>query len=407
MAKTYPSLAALDFGSSFVRLLHCEINPEGLMVVGFGQAPSAGIRKGVIVNIDAAVESVNDAIDQATRLSRREIDYLVCGVSGSHIQSVPSNGMIPIRDREIRKSDVERVLEAASAISLPIDREIVQVVPKEFVIDGQEGIDQPVGMYGRRLEAHIQLITGSVTTLQNIRRCLAKAGLEARFFLSTPVASARAVLEDDEKTHGVCVVDIGASSTDLVVFQNGVLTGIKTIAVGGMHLTNDLAVGLKTNLTDAEEIKIKYGCLPGDRYEQIEIPGLSTSESRSIERRLMNSILHPRIEEIFSLVRGELSKQGVDEALPSGVVLTGGGSLLKGILVSAQRCFSLPVRLGRPQRLGGLTEMISSPSYSALVGLVQMAFEENEDLKYFANFYQKRGIKKVQAQLGRWIKDFF
>jgi len=408
LAKNFPTIAACDFGSGKVAVLTCEIAPTGLEVIGFGQAPSRGIRKGVVVNIESTVESLGEALRESQSLSHREIDVLVCGVSGSHVQCVASHGMIPIRDREIRSSDIVRVLEAASAVSLPLDREVIQIVPQEFVIDGQDGIHQPVGMYGRRLEAHIQLVTGAVTTLQNIRRCLSKASLEAQHFVSMPLASARAVVSQEEKEAGVCVVDIGAASTDVVVFQDGVLSWLQSISIGVMHLTNDLAVGLKTNLVDAERLKHQYGShLHSETEAQIEIPGLSGCDSRIIDRRMMTTILQLRVEEILQLVRNELAKRGADESLPSGIVLTGGTSSLKGIVNIAHRIFSLPVRLGRPERLGGLSEMISSPAYSSLVGLLQLGFEESEDLRYFANFYKKKGLKRVQAQLSRWMRDFF
>jgi len=408
MRKSFPTLAACDFGSSKTAILVCEITPSGLEVVGFGQSRSRGIRKGVVVNIESTVESLKEAVDEAQALSERELDVLVCGVSGTHVEIVSSNGMIPIRDREIRGTDVQRVLEAASAMSLPMDREVIQVIPQNFVIDGQEGIHQPIGMYGRRLEAQVQIVTGAVTTLQNIRRCLQKAGLEGQQFISTPYASARAVLSSTERESGVCVVDIGAASTDVVVFQEGVLSWIQTLSIGGMHLTNDLAVGLKTNLVDAEQLKQQYGCpLDVDRYEKIEIPGLSGEETRRIDRRLVTTILQPRLEEILQLVRNELGKRGVDENLPTGIVFTGGGALLKGLCEVAERIFALPVRLGRAERMGGLSEMISSPVYSGLVGLTQLGFEQNEDLRSVASFYQKKGINKVRAQLGRWVREFF
>lgn len=408
MAKNFPCVAACDFGSSKVGVLICEITPQGLEVAGFGQAQSQGIRKGVIVNIDSAAQSLREALLEAQNFSQREVEHLVVGVSGIHVQAVASHGMVPLRDQEVRSGDVEKVLEAASAVSLPLDREVMQVVPREFVIDGQDGVHQPVGMYGRRLEAHIQLITGSITTLQNIRRCLSKVDTKVQHFVSNPFASARAVVGQEEKEAGVCVVDIGAASTDIAVFEEGVLSWLKSISIGGMHLTNDLAVGLKTHLTEAERLKHQFGChFSNEVQERLEIPGLSGCESRIIERQVLATILQPRLEEILALVRNELAKNGSDEALPTGVVLTGGGSQLKGILDIAQRVFHLPVRLGRPSRLGGLSDMISSPAYSTLVGLAQVGFEENEDLKYYAQLYQKRGLKRLQTQFVRWVRDFF
>ena len=408
MRKAFPTIAACDFGSSKVAILICEITPSGLEVAGFGQAHSRGVRKGVVVNLDSTVEALQEAIHEAQSLSQVDIDFLVCGVTGTHIQCLPSNGMIPVREREIRQLDVQKVLETASTVSLPLDREVIQVVPQEYIVDGQDGIHQPVGMYGRRLEARVQIVTGAVTTLQNIRRCLQKADLDADAFISHPLASARAVVGAQEREAGVCVVDIGAASTDMVVFQDGVLSWLQSISIGGMHLTNDLAVGLKTSLNDAEEIKHRYGCvLQPDPYEKVEIVGLAGAEMRQIDRRLITTILQPRVEEILQLVRNELAKRGVDESLPSGIVLTGGSSLLKGILDVSHSVFSLPCRLGRPERLGGLSEMISTPVYSSLVGLIQLGFEQSEDLKYMASVYQKKGVKKFQAQVFRWMKDFF
>lgn len=408
MAKNFPTIAACDLGSSKTAILLCEITPSGLEVVGFGQANSQGIRKGAIVNIDAAIESLQEAIQEAKALSQRDIDLLVVGVAGSHIQLIPSNGMVPIRDKEIRRIDVDRVLEAASAVNIPLDREIIQVLPQEFVVDGQDGIHQPIGMYGRRLEAHILMVTGSITTLQNIRRCLSKAEVKAQHFILNALASARAVVGQSEKEAGVCVVDIGSACTDITVFQEGALKFVKTISIGGMHLTNDLAVGLKTSLSEAENLKTLYGIVSSNGLlEEVEIPGVNGLETRRVSRSLLATIMQPRVEEILQIVRNELAKEGVDESLPTGIVITGGMAALKGILEIAQHIFQLPVRLGRPERLGGLSEMISSPAYSTLVGLIQMGFEESEELKYFASFYGKKGLKRVQAQFSKWMKDFF
>lgn len=408
MAKTFPTIAGLDFGTSKVACLLCEINSGGLEIIGFGEAPSQGIRKGVVVNIEAAVQSVQEAMNAAQDLSQREADFVVAGVSGSHIQSVSSQGMLAIRDKEIRRSDIDKVLEAASAVSLPLDRELVQVLIREFVIDGQDGVRQPVGMYGRRLEASVELITGSITSLQNIRRCIQKAGISHSRFIAAPLALGRAVLTEEEKEAGVCIVDIGSASTDLAVFEGGVLRWMRSINMGGMHLTNDLAVGLKVSLNEAESLKKTYGCpRQFETGEAIELQGFAGGDSRRISKQSMATILQARIEEILLLIRRELAKEGVDESLPTGVVLTGGSSQLKGLLPLAQQVFPLPVRLGKAQRLGGLSEMISSPSYSVLVGLVQLGFEESEDLNAMANYYQSKGLKKMRARMSKWIQDFF
>ncbi|TVQ79547.1 MAG: cell division protein FtsA [Bradymonadales bacterium] len=409
MAKSFPTIAAIDFGTSKVACLLCEINPSGLEVIGFGESFSQGIRKGVVVNIESAVQSLEEAMQAAQQLSDREAHFVVAGVSGNHLQSISSQGMLAIRDHEIRQSDVHKLIEAASAISLPLDRELIQILVKDFVIDGQEGIREPVGMYGRRLEASVDLITGSITSLQNLRRALEKAGFVESRFLAAPLALGRAVLTDEEKEAGVCVVDIGAASTDLAVYEAGVLRWMRSLSIGGMHLTNDLAVGLKIPLNLAEQVKRLYGCprSDADGEESFEL-GLSASgETRSVSRQMLNTILQPRIEEMMLLIRRELAKEGVDESLPTGIVLTGGSSQLKGLLPIAQQIFPLSIRFGRPIKLGGLSEMISNPSYAVLVGLVQLGFEESEDLNAVASYYKKRGLRKVHAQVAKWVREFF
>ncbi len=410
MAKLYPTIAACDLGSSKIAILLCEITPAGLEVIGFGQSLSQGIRKGSVVNIDAASDCILEAAQEAKNLSQREIDLLVVGVSGGHVSIISSHGMQPVREKEIRQVDVDRVLEAASAVSIPLDREVIQILPQEFILDGQDGVHQPVGMYGRRLEAHIQLVTGSVTSLQNLRRCLSKASLKPQQFILNSLASARAVLRSEEKAAGVCLIDIGAASTDIVVFQDQMLRLAKSLSIGGLHLTNDLAVGLKVALAEAESIKLNFGSVglaDYDDQEEIEISAFSGLEKRRVSKSLLRTIIQPRIEEILQMVRDELAKEGLDESLPTGVVITGGGAALKGILEVVQRVFRLPARLGKPERLGGLSEMISSPAYSTLVGLIQAGFEQNEDLGFYSSLHHKSGFKKVQAQFTHWIKDFF
>ena len=408
MGKNYPVVAGCDFGSHKIALLLCEMTPEGLEVIGFGQSESHGIRKGVIVNIDSTVMELSHALKEARDLSGREIDHMICGVTGAHIQTLASHGMVPLRDQEVRAADIQKAIEAASAVNIPLDREIVQMVPQEFSVDGQEGIHDPLGMYGKRLEVDLQIITGSITPLENVRRCLQKAGLKTHQFISSHLASARAVISEAEKSSGVCVVDIGAALTDITVYQEGALRFIRSIPIAGNHLTNDLAVGLKTNLSDAQRLKHTYGAtVSPDLDEEIEIPGLAGVEPRFIHRRLLATILQPRLDEIFGMVRNELAKEGADESLPSGIVITGGSAHLKGLLESAERVFRLPVRLGKPSGLGGLTDMVSGPAYSTLVGLLQLGLEESEELQFFAGLYEKRGITKVHAQLTRWFKDFF
>ncbi len=408
MAKDFPILAGIDLGSSKVAVLLAEMTPQGLEVVGFGEAESHGVRKGVVVNIDSTVLALSQALEEASKLARRPIEHSVVSVTGSHIQTMASHGMVPLRDQEVKLLDVERVIEAASAVSLPLDREVIQVIPQEFIIDGNEGIQEPLGMYGKRLEVDVQVATGSITALENLRRCLSKVGLKTRHFISAPLASARSVAEKGDREAGVCVVDLGAACTDMAVFQNGSLKWLRSLPIGGIHLTNDLAVGLKASLMDSERLKKQYGCSTlVNEDEEIEIPGLSGGELRRVKRRTFSTILQPRLEEIFSLVRSELGRDGLDEALPAGIILTGGVAHLGGLMEVAERSFRLPVRLGKPSGLGGLSDMVTSPGYSTVVGLLQLGFEEDEELQYMASIYEKKGFEKVQARFSRWVRDFF
>jgi cell division protein FtsA len=408
MAKRFPTLAACDFGSSKISILICEMTPEGLEVVGFGQADSTGIRKGMIVNIESTVAGLQEALNQAKNIGNFEIDYLVGSVTGPHIQAISSHGMVPIKDQEVRDFDIQKAVEAASAVTIPLEREVIQCVPQEYIIDGQDGIHEPLGMYGKRLEVNLQIITGSITPLENNRRCLNKVGLQASQFISSALASSRAVLVPEEKDAGVCLVDIGAATTDIAVYQDRALKWIRSLPIGGMHLTNDLAVGLKTTLNEAQKLKHQYGCVFNTDLEaEIEIPGLAGNEPRVIERRLLATILQPRIDEILLLAQAELAKEGIDEALPSGIVLTGGTAHLNGIMEAAERVFRLPVRIGNPGGLGGLSDMVSRPAYSTLVGLIQLGFEQSDELQYYSGLYETRGIKRFHTQFSRWVRDFF
>lgn len=408
MAKAFPIVGAVDIGSRKICVLLAELTPDGLQAIGFGEAESHGVRKGVIVNIDTTVHGLSEAFERAASQSNRPMDYVVVGVAGSHIQCLSSQGMVPIREKEVRSETIQKALEAASAVNIPLEREIIQIVPQSYTVDDQDSIQQPLGMFGKRLEVSVQIITGSITPLENIRRCLQKAGVRADRMIAQSLASARAVLNMAEKEAGVCCVDIGASSTDLAVFQEGGLRWIRSLPVGGHHLTSDLAVGLKTTLADAEKLKHQYGCtFQTDLEENVMIPGLTGQEPRIVQRRLLTTILQPRMDEILMLVRGELAKEGLDEALPSGVVITGGAAHLIGMMEASERVFRLPVRLGKPQGLGGLTEMVGSPSYSTAVGLLQLAFEESEELRSISERFSAQGWEKFKVTVSHWVRDFF
>ncbi len=408
MAREFPVLAAVDLGSSKVSVLLCEMTPDGLEVIGFGHRESQGMRRGVVAHLDSMVVSVSEAFEEARTLAHREPDVVVTGISGNHVQTNASNGMVPVRGTEITAQEISKAIEAGSAIAMPVDREIIQVVPEEFILDGQEGIRDPLGMFGKRLEVRLQIISGAVTPLENIRRCLSKSGLKVSHFVSNALASSASTLRNDEKESGVCIIDMGAAATDIAVFQEGSFRWLRSLPVGGLHLTNDLAVGLKTTLAEAQKLKHHYGIALSDYLdEEVEIPGLADMEPRRIYRRLLSTILQPRVDEILNLIKNELSHQGMDETLASGLVLTGGTSLLKGLLPSAERIFRLPVRLGKPEGLRGLSDLVASPTCATVVGLAETALQMSDELQFHAGLFQQKGIGKVRRQLGRWMRDFF
>ena len=408
MARDFPILGAVDLGTSKVSVLLSEMTPEGLEVVGYGHRESHGMRKGIVTHLDSMVTSVTEAFEEARNLARREPDVVVTGISGNHVQTNPSNGMVPVRGSEITAHETAKAIETASAVNIPVDREIIQVVPEEFILDGQEGIRDPLGMFGKRLEVRLQIISGAVTPLENIRRCLGKAGLKVNHFVSNAIASAHSTLREDERESGVCMIDIGAAATDICVYQEGAFRWLRSLPIGGLHLTNDLAVGLKTTLQEAQKLKHHYGIVVSDYVdEEIEIPGLADLEPRRIYRRMLATILQPRVDEILGLIKNELSSQGLDDSLASGVVITGGGSLLKGLLPSAERIFRLPVRLGKPEGMRGLSDLVASPACATVVGLAESALEMSDELQFQVGLFQQKGIGKMRRQLGRWMRDFF
>jgi cell division protein FtsA len=379
VARKEDLIVGLDIGTTKIGVIVAERTEAGLDVVGMGTHPSRGLRKGVVVDIDATVASIKSAVEEAELMADCEITSVYAGIAGGHIRSFNSHGIVAVKDREVRESDVKRVIDAAKAVAIPMDREVIHVIPQEFIIDDQEGIREPLGMSGVRLEAKIHIVTAAVTSAQNIVKCANKAGLNVVDIILEPLASAEAVLAEDERDLGVCLIDIGGGTTDIAVFADGSIKHTSVLGLGGYHISNDIAVGLRTPFEEAERVKKKFG-VAAARFlrtdDVITVPSVGGRRPREVSRKILCEIIEPRVDEILSLARQELSKSGLAERIPSGVVLTGGCSALEGITELAEEVFESPVRRGSPIHVGGLQDVVRSPMYATGVGLVLFGFSQ-------------------------------
>jgi cell division protein FtsA len=373
MARKDDLIVGLDIGTTKICAIVAERAENGADVVGIGTHPSKGLRKGVVVDIDATVDSIKQAVEEAELMADCEISSVYAGIAGGHIEGFNSHGIVAVKDREVGSNDVRRVIDAAKAVAIPMDREVIHVIPQEFIIDDQDGIREPLGMSGVRLEAKIHIVTAAVTSAQNIVKCANKAGLNVVDIVLEPLASAEAVLAGDERDLGVCLIDIGGGTTDLAVFADGSIKHTSVLGLGGYHITNDIAVGLRTPFEEAERIKKRFG-VASARYlgndDVITVPSVGGRRPREVSRKILCEVIEPRIDEVLSLARQELVKAGLDDRIPSGVVLTGGCSALNGIAELAEEIFESPVRSGTPTRVGGLQDVVRSPMYATGVGLV-------------------------------------
>jgi len=366
-------IVGLDIGTTKIAAIVGEVTEEGVDIIGIGTAPSKGLRKGVVVNIDATVQSIQKAIDEAENMAGCEISSVYAAISGGHIRGLNSHGVVACKDKEIRETDIARVIEAAKAMAIPMDREVLHVLPQQFIIDDQDGIRDPLGMSGVRLEAKVHIVTTAVTSAQNVIKCANRCGLQVSDIVLEPMASAEAVTEEDEKELGVALVDIGGGTADIAMFVDGAIVHTAVLPLGGSHVTNDIAVGLRTPLDSAEKIKKKYGCaLPslvrGD--ETMEVPSVGGRDPRILSRQILVKIVEPRVEEIFEHIRNEMVRSGYYEALAAGVVLTGGTTIMDGVPELAEEVLGVPCRRGMPRGVGGLTDVVRSPAFSTGVGLV-------------------------------------
>lgn len=375
MGRTQQFIVGLDIGTSKVACLVVEVRDDRIPhVVGFGEAPSRGIRKGVVVNLDSTVEAIRSAVEQAELMAQVSIDSVVVGVAGAHVRSFNSRGVVSVsgKDRTVTRDDVQRVLTAARAVSIPPDREIVHVLPQEFVIDGQGGIHSPAGMIGSKLEANVHIVTASSTAIQNVVTCANRAGIEVRETVLEQLAASEAVLSSDERDLGVALIDLGGGTVDYAIFERGSILHTSSLPVGGGHFSNDLAVGLRTPVEEAERLKLRHGVALGSMVqedEEIEVPTVGGRKPRSLSRRILAEILQPRAEEVFQLVSEEIDRAGYDRVLNAGIVLTGGAAMLPGMAEVAERMFEVPVRLGVPQGLAGMIEPAPGPQHATVFGL--------------------------------------
>lgn len=373
MKKRENIVAGLDIGTTKVCAIVGEITDAGIDIIGFGSAPSRGLRKGVVINISATVESIRQAIEEAELMAGCEVSTVYAGIAGGHIRGFNSHGIVAVKDGEISQADISRVIDAAKAVAIPLDREIIHVLPQQYIIDDQDGISEPLGMSGVRLEARVHIVTAAVTSAQNIIKCCNRTGLHVSAIVLEQLASAAAVLTQDEKDLGVCLIDIGGGTTDIAIFNEGAVVHTAVLPLGGNHLTNDIAVGIRTPQDEAEKIKKKYGAALAtevDRDEMIEVPSVGGRKPRVLSRQILCEIIEPRVEEIFQLVHEEIQNTGYGDLLASGVVLTGGASLLSNITPIAEEVLGLPVRLGAPRGIGGLVDVVRSPMFATGVGLV-------------------------------------
>jgi len=399
-------IVGLDVGTTKICAVVGEVEGNKINIIGIGTHPSIGLRKGVVVNIESTVESIQKAIEEAELMAGCEISSVYAGIAGGHITGFNSRGIVAIKGPEVTKNDVERVIDAARAVAIPMDREVIHVIPQEFIIDDQGGIQNPAGMSGVRLEAKIHIVTGAVTSAHNIVKCANRSGLDVCDIVLEPLASGEAVLTDEEKDLGTALLDLGGGTSDLAIFFGKNIKHTFVLSLGGNNLTNDISIGLRASQAEAEKIKIKYGtCIARDisNEETIEVPGMGGRKPRKLPRQILGEILEPRIEEIFTLIKREIFQAGMDNFITSGLVLTGGSSLLHGITDIAESIFDVPSRLGTPRGISGLIDVVNNPMYATGVGLVLYGAKNQPEKKF--RIRDTNIFHRVMARMKRWFKD--
>lgn len=408
MSKEENIIVGLDIGTTKISTIVAQVSEDGVDIIGIGSAPSKGLRKGVVINIESTVESIRRAVEEAEGMCHQRITSVYTGIAGGHIRGINSHGIVALKDGEVRASDVERVFEAAQAVAIPLDREVIHVIPQEFVVDEQDGIRDPIGMSGVRLEGKVHIVTAAVTSAQNIVKCCNRAGLNVKDIVLEQLAAAEATLSPEEKELGVALIDIGGGTTDLAVFSGGSVVHTAVLSVGGNHLTNDLAVGLRTPFQEAEKVKLRYGCALSSlvqKEETVEVPSIGGGADRILSRQILSEIIEPRVEEIFSLIRQEITKSGYEDLISSGIVLTGGSTLLEGMPELAEQIFNLPIRRGIPRGIGGMVEVVKSPLYATGVGLVLMGNHSKGNQLFCSR--EGNVYSRVKERMREWLEEIF
>jgi cell division protein FtsA len=401
-------IIGLDIGTSKIVTIVAEAKSEGAMeIIGVGMYESSGMKKGMVVNIDATVAAIQRALGDAELMADCKIREVYTGIAGSHIKSSNANGMVKIKDREVAQADIDRAVETASSLSLPGDQQILHILEQEFSIDGQGNIKKPLGMSGMRLEVEVHIVTGAVAAAQNIIKCVHRCGLMVQEIILQPLASSKSVLSDDERDLGVCLVDIGGGTTDVAIFTGGAIRHTAVIPIAGDQITNDIAMALRTPTTDAEDIKIKYGCALRQLADDgpISVPGVGERGIRMLSRQTLAEVIEPRVEELYMLVQAELRRSGFENLLSSGIVITGGSSAMQGMVELGEEIFHMPVRLGLPRYIGGLSDVVKTPRFSTSVGLLLYGLEQhqrNQTARQRSNTFSD-----VLSSMKAWFKGNF
>ncbi len=401
-------VVGLDVGTSKICAVVGEARPDGMVdIIGMGSHPSIGLRKGVVINIENTVNSIKEAIEEAETMAGCEISSVYAGIAGGHIKGFNSHGVIALKNREVGKTDIDRVIDAARAVAIPMDREVIHTLPQEFIVDDQTGISDPKGMSGVRLEVKIHIVTGAVTSAQNIIKCANRAGLDVYDIILESLASSEAILTDEERNLGVALIDFGGGTTDLAIFSQNSIKHTSVLTLGGDNLTNDITVGIRTPFKEAEKIKIRYGCSLSSlisKDETIEVPSVGGRKPRTISRQLLGEILEPRVEELFNLIYQEMIRSGYDDLVTCGVVVTGGSSILPGVPEIVEQVFNMPARVGYPANIGGLKEIVNSPMYATAVGLVLYGANSQQREKRF-RIRDTNIFNRIVSRMKRWFME--
>lgn len=402
-------IVGLDIGTSKIVVIVAELLPEGAVkVIGLGQHVSRGLKKGVVVNIESTMQSIQRGLEEAELMADCKINNVFTGIAGSHIKSLNSHGMVKIKDAEVSQMDVDRVIETARAIALPADQQILHILTQEFIIDGQEDVREPLGMSGMKLEVKVHIVTGAVAAAQNIVKCIKRCGIEVTDLILQPLASSLAVLTEDEKELGVCLVDIGGGTTDIAVFKQGAIRHTAVVPIAGDQMTNDIAVAFRTPTQSAEDIKIKHGCALrqlADPREVVEVPGVDGRDARQLSVQTLAEVLEPRVVELYELVLGELRRSGMEDMIASGIVITGGSAMMRGMVELGEEIFHMPVRMGLPRYVGGLSEVVSNPRYATGVGLVLMGKQQLE--RHLTGQLESTSFGRMLEKMKSWFQGNF